>query len=142
MPLQKEVHFFGQLSAYPFRSSDLFNTCAAESIHGPEPSQQQVFPVLAHARAIIENAFFDSLFHEQLMIGIGEPMRLIADSLKQSQGRRIHWKSQWQCTAGSINFLVFFRQADNRKIVQAQSLQFATGGRQLAFSAIDNDQIR
>ena len=107
-----------------------------------EPNrEQQVFPVLTHARAIVENAFFDSFFHEQLMICVGEPMCFIADALKQSQGRRIHWKSQWQCAAGSINLLVFFRQTDNRKIVQAQSLQFSAGGRELAFSSIDNDQI-
>ena len=55
-------------------------------------------------------------------------MRLIADALKQSQGRRIHWKSQRQCAAGSINLLVFFRQTDNRKIVQSQSLQFTASG--------------
>jgi hypothetical protein len=55
-------------------------------------------------------------------------MGLIADALKQSQGRRIHWKSQRQSVAGSINLLVFFRQTDNRKLVQAQSLQFTAGG--------------
>ena len=55
-------------------------------------------------------------------------MRFIADALKQSQGRGIHWKSQRQCSTRSINLLVFFRQTDNRKIVQAQSLQFTAGG--------------
>ena len=54
-------------------------------------------------------------------------MRLVSNALKQTQGRRIHWKSQRQCTAGSINFLVFFCQTDDGKIVQAQSLQFAAG---------------
>src|SRR5215211_2252852 len=128
MPLQKEMHFFGQLSANAFRSCDLLDTCPAESIHGAEPSQQQIFPVLAHARAIVEDTFFDSFFHEQLMVCVREPMRLIADSLKQSQGRGIHWKSQRQCAAGSVNLLVFFRQTDNRKIVQAQALQLTTSG--------------
>jgi hypothetical protein len=55
-------------------------------------------------------------------------MRLIADALKQTQGRGIHRKSQWQCAAGSINLFVFFRQADNREIVQSQSLQFTARG--------------
>ena len=117
MPLQKQVHIFRQLSANAFRSCDLLNSCLAEAIHGAEPLQQQIFPVLAHPGAIVENAFFDSFFHEQLMICIGKPVRLITDALKQSQGRRIHWKSQRQCAAGSINLLVFFRQTDNRKIV-------------------------
>jgi hypothetical protein len=94
MPLQKHVNFFRQFSANAFRSCDLVNSCAAEPIHGPEPSQQQIFPVLAHSGAIVENAFFDSFFHEQLMICVGEPMRLVSNALKQSQRRRIHWKSQ------------------------------------------------
>ena len=128
MPLQKQVHIFRQLPANAFRSCDLLNGRLAEAIHGAEPLQQQIFPVLAHAWTIVENAFFDSFFHEQLVICVSEPMRLIADALKQSQGRRIHWKSQRQCASGSINLLVLFRQTDNRKIVQAQSLQFTAGG--------------
>jgi hypothetical protein len=128
MPLQKQVHIFRQLPANAFCSCDLLNGRLAEAIHGAEPLQQQIFPVLAHPGAIVENAFFDSFFHEQLVICVSEPMRLIADALKQSQGRRIHWKSQRQCAAGSINLLVFFCQTDNRKIVQAQSLQFTAGG--------------
>jgi hypothetical protein len=128
MPLQKQVHIFRQLPANAFRGCDLINSCLAEAIHRAEPLQQQIFPVLAHAWTIVENAFFDSFFHEQLMICVSEPMRLIADALKQSQGRRIHWKSQRQCAAGSINLLVFLRQADNRKTVQAQPLLFTAGG--------------
>ena len=115
MPLQKAVHFFGQLSADAFRGCDLLDACLAEAIHGAELLQQQTFPVLTHARAIVENAFFDSFFHEQLVIRVGKPMRLVANALKQSQGRRIHWKSQRQCAAGSINLLVFFCQTDDRQ---------------------------
>jgi hypothetical protein len=40
MPLQKEVHFFCQLSANALRSCDLINACPAETIHGPKPLQQ------------------------------------------------------------------------------------------------------
>ena len=109
MPLQKAVNFFRQLPANSLCCCDLVNGRLAEAIHGAKPLQQQIFPVLAHAWTIVENTFFDSFFHQQLVICVSEPMRLIADALKQSQGRRIHWKSQRQCAAGSINFLVFFR---------------------------------
>ena len=119
MPLQKAVNFFGQFSANSLRCRDLVNGRLAEAIYGAEPLQQQIFPVLAHAWTIVENTFFDSFFHQQLVICVSEPMRLIADALKQSQGGRIHWKPQRQCAAGSINLLVLFRQTDNRKIVQA-----------------------
>src|SRR5437667_2047228 len=101
-----------------------------------------MFPVLAHTRAIIENAFFDAFFHEQLVIGVCEPMCLVADALKQTQRTGIHWKSQRQRAARSIDLLAFLRQADNRKIVQTQSLQLSARSGELAFAAIDNDQIR
>jgi hypothetical protein len=128
MALQKHVHFLRQLPANPFRRRDLINSCPPKPIHRAEPPQQQILPVLAHPGAIVEDAFFDAFFHQQLMIRVGEPMRFISDALKQSQGRRIHWKSQRQRAAGPINFLVFFRQPYNREIVQFQSLQFTTSG--------------
>src|SRR5262245_49689698 len=40
MPPQKQVNFFRQFSANPFRSCDLLDARAAEPIHGPEPPQQ------------------------------------------------------------------------------------------------------
>ena len=94
MPLQKQVHVLRQFSPNPFGGRDLVNSCLAQAIHGTEPPQQKIFPVLAHPGAIIEDAFFDSFFHEQLVICVGKPVRLIADALKQSQSRGIHWKSQ------------------------------------------------
>ena len=111
-------------------SVDAISSTLARRRRFTEPNRcsNKTFPILTHARAIVENAFFDSFFHEQLVIRVGKPMRLVSNALKQTQGRRIHWKSQRQCAAGSINLLVFFRQTDNRKIVQAQSLQFAAGG--------------
>ena len=82
MALQESVQFLGQLSANSFRGSDLLDACFAETIHGAKSPQQQIFPILAHTGAIVENAFFDSLSHQQLMIRIGKAMRLIANALK------------------------------------------------------------
>jgi hypothetical protein len=39
MPLQKQMHFFRQLSANAFGSCDLLNACPTETIHRPEPLQ-------------------------------------------------------------------------------------------------------
>lgn len=64
MPLQKQVHFFGQLSANAFCSRDLFNACLAQAIYRTESLQQQILSVLADARAIVENAFLYPFFHE------------------------------------------------------------------------------
>src|SRR4029453_6189291 len=90
MPLQKLMHFFGQLSANPFRGSDFFNRRSAQAIHRAKPSQQQILAVLTHTGAIIKNAFADSLFHEQLMICVSEAMRLAANTLEHPKGPGAH----------------------------------------------------
>src|SRR5919197_864293 len=88
MPLQKQVHVFRQFSANAFGSCDLLNASSAEPIHRPEPSEQQAFSILTHASAIVENAFFDAFFHEQLVIRVSKPMCFVSNPLKQTQGRR------------------------------------------------------
>ena len=136
------MHFFRQLSADAFRGGNFLHSRFAQTLHGAELSQQQIFPVLAHSRAIIKNALADALFHEQLMIRVGKPMGFVTDALKQAQSAGIHRKLQRQRPAGSVNLLVFLRQANDRQIVQPQSLQLAARGGELAFPSIDNDQIR
>ena len=90
MALQESVQVFGQLVANPFRGGNVLNAGFAQTTDRSKSPQQQIFSVLAYTRAIIENAFFDAFFHEQLVIRVGEPMGLIANALKQSQRRRIH----------------------------------------------------
>ena len=85
----------------------------------PNLSQQQILAVLAHARAIVKNAFSDPFFHEQLVICVGEAMRLVANALEQTQGAGVHWKLQGEGPARPVNLFPFLGQADNGKIVQA-----------------------
>ena len=136
------MHFFSHLSTNPVRGRNFLHCCFAQLIHGAELAQQQILPVLAYTGAIIEKALADPLFHEQLMISVGETMCFVADALKQAQGARIHRKLQRHRPVQPVNFFVFFRQADDRKIMQTQSLQLATRRGKLAFSSIDNDQVR
>jgi len=85
MALQKSLQLFGQLSANPFSRSNLLNACLPETIHRPKSPKQQILPVLAYTQAIIENALFDSFFHEQLMVRVCKPMGFVANALKQPQ---------------------------------------------------------
>src|SRR5207247_11111711 len=107
MSLQEVMHFFGQLSANPFRGSDFVHRRSAQAIHRAELPQQQILAVLTHTGAIIKNAFADSLFHEQLMIRVGEAMRLLANTLKQPQGDGVHRKLQRQRSARPMTLLPF-----------------------------------
>src|SRR4029453_19265794 len=142
MSLEKAMHFFRQLSANAFRGGNFFHSRLSQTLHGTELSQQQIFPVLAHPGAIIKNALADALFHEALMIRIAKQMGFVPDELKQAKSAGIHWKLQRQSPTRPVNLLMFLRQADDRQIVQPQSLQLAAGGGGLAFPSIDNAKSR
>src|SRR5262249_39473440 len=126
MALEESMHFFGQLAANPLNGGNLVHSRFAETIYRTKSPQQQILSVLAHTRTIVQNAFLHPLFHEQLVIGVCEPMGFITNALKQSQSRRVHRQSQWQRAPRPINLLVFLGKADNGKIVQTESLQFTT----------------
>ena len=81
--------------------------------------------MLADAGAIVEDAFADSLLHQELMVSVGEAVSFVADSLEQPQRTRIGWQHQRQGAARPVNFLVFFRQPDDRQFMQPKPLQFA-----------------
>src|SRR4051794_443975 len=54
--LQKAVNVLGQFRTDAFGTGDLLNGRLPQPVYRPELAQQQVFPVLTYARAIIQNA--------------------------------------------------------------------------------------
>ena len=83
MASQEAMDFFRQLSSNSFGGRNLLHARLAQTINGTKLAQQQIFPVLTHARAIIENTFVDSFLKQKLMIRVCETVRFIANSLKQ-----------------------------------------------------------
>ena len=142
MASQEAMDFFCQLSSNSFGGRNLLHARLAQTINGTKLAQQQIFPVLTHTRAIIENAFADAFFHEQLMIGVSEAVGLVTNSLEQSQRARVDRQLQRQGPARPVNLFMFLGQADNREIVKTESLQLATGGGELTFPTIDDDEVR
>ena len=122
MASQEAMDFFRQLSSNSFGSRNLLHARLAQTINGTKLAQQQIFPVLTHTRAIIENAFADAFFHEQLMISVGEAMCFVTNALEQTQSAGIDRQLKRQGPARSINLLVFLGESDNRKIMQTESL--------------------
>ena len=139
MPFQKAVYVLGKLSPNSFGGRDFFDAGFSQSADGSKFSQKQVLPVLTDAGAIVENALSDSFFHQELMIGVCKTVRFVADSLEKAQGARLERQLQWKRPPGPINFFVLLREADDRKIMQSETLKFAAGRRELAFAAIDDD---
>src|ERR1043165_9654526 len=75
------------------------------------------------------------------MIGIAEPVRFVANSLKQMQRTRIHRQLQRHRPTGPIDFFVFLCQSDDWQIVQTKPLQFPASRRKLPLTAIDDYQV-
>ena len=117
MSLQKTVHFLRQFRADSLGRGNVFHARFAQPIHRTKSSQQQILSVLANAWAIVENAFFNSFFQKQLVVGIGETVRFVANPLQQTQRAGVERKSQRKGTSRPINFFVLFRQTDDRQIV-------------------------
>src|ERR1700730_6844207 len=136
------MNLFRQLSSNSFGRGNLLHTRLAQTTNGTKLAQQQIFPVLAHAWAIIENAFTDAFFHEQLMISVGEAVGLVANSLEQSQRAGVDRQLQRQGPAGPVNLLMLLGQADDREIMKTESLQLTAGGGELTFPTIDDDEVR
>ena len=82
MAFEKPMNFLRQFRPDPFRGGDLFHRRFPQPVHRTKFPQQQVLPVLAHTRAIVEDTFADSLLHEELVISIREAVRFVADSLE------------------------------------------------------------
>src|SRR5215471_6173187 len=112
--LQEAMQFLGQFSADSLGGCDLIDARLPQPIPRAKSSQKETFPVLTHARTIIENAFIDALFEEQLVISVREPVGFVANSLEQMQRAGIRRQLQRHRAARSINFFVFLCQADDR----------------------------
>src|SRR5438105_8548141 len=66
VPLQETMHFFGQFWANSFRGGDLLHARFAQAIDRTKFSQEQIFSVLTHAWAIVENTLVDSFLEQEL----------------------------------------------------------------------------
>src|SRR3954471_6121998 len=55
MAFEKAMNFLRQFRTDPFCGGDLFYGRLPQPVHRTKFSQEQIFPVLAHAGAIIEN---------------------------------------------------------------------------------------
>jgi hypothetical protein len=54
------MHVLGEFRADAFSSRNLIDTHSPQSIDRAKFPKKQVLPVLAHARAVIKNAFVDA----------------------------------------------------------------------------------
>src|SRR4051812_27433068 len=66
-------------------AGDLLGRGALEPRDGAEVRQELLFARLRDAGAVVEQALGDATFHEELMVAVGKPMRLVADALEQPQ---------------------------------------------------------
>jgi hypothetical protein len=116
------MHILGQLLAYAFGRCNLYNGRFSQSLDGAELPQEKILSILAHTWAIVEDAFADAFFHQELVISIRETVGFVANSLEQTQSAGILRQTKRERTTRPVNFLEFFRQPEDRQIVQTKSL--------------------
>ena len=107
-------------------------TRRADAFHRTERAQQNLFAVLADAGAIVQDALADAPLHQELVVTIGEPVRLVADALEQTQRPRILRQPQRRGSAGTIDFLELLRQPNNGQVMQPEFLQLRARAAELA----------
>jgi len=132
---------FGEFSADAAGGGDFVGAGATEAGDAAEMLEEELFAVLGDAGAIVEEALGDAPFHEQLMVAVGEAMGFIADALEQLEGAAVFGEADGNRAPGAVNFFEFLGEADDGQFVQAEALEFAAGGAELAFSAIDDDEV-
>ena len=68
-------------------------------------------------------------------------MRFIADTLKEFQCAALMRKAEWFFFAGTIDFFKFFGEAEDGDVTKTKLFQLGTGGVELAFAAINEDEV-
>ncbi len=68
-------------------------------------------------------------------------MGFIAHPLQQLQGAAFRGKPQRFFLTRTINFFKFLGQTDDRQVAEVQLFEFLASGLQLAFAAIDEDEV-
>ena len=68
-------------------------------------------------------------------------MGLITDALEKFECAGVVAQSERFFLSRSVDFLEFLGQADHRDLAEAEFGKFGAGGVELAFTAIDQDQV-
>ena len=132
---------FGEFSADAAGGGDLVGAGATEPGDAAKTLEEELFAVLGDAGAIVEEAFGDAPFHEQLVVAVGEAVGFIADALQELEGAAVVGEADGNRPPGAVDLFEFFGEADDGEFVQAEALELAAGGAELAFSAIDDDEV-
>jgi hypothetical protein len=117
MPFKESMNVLREFRTNSFRGGDLLHGSFSKPIHRPKLSQQEILPILTHARTIVEDAFANPFLHQELVIRIREAVGLVSNALEQTQRAGVWRKNQRQGATGPINLFVLLRETDDRQVV-------------------------
>ena len=75
------------------------------------------------------------------MVAVGKAVGFVADALQELERAAVVGKLERLRAAGAIDFFEFFGQTDDGDFVEAELLQLAAGGAELALAAVDDDEV-
>src|SRR5947207_675597 len=90
-----------------FHFTDVLDARRAQPVDAAEVREQRAATHRAETREIVENALANFLRLQGGVVGVGEPVRLVAQPLQEIQRRRIERKIQGRALVGKDDRLVF-----------------------------------
>ena len=93
------------------------------------------------AGQVVEGGPDASLGAQVAVVGDGEAMRLVAESLDEVEGRRGRRQEDRFGRAWQEQLLAFLGEPGQRQVVEAELVEDRLGGAHLALAAVDDDEV-
>lgn len=132
----------GEIFRDPRDFGDFLRCGFADAGDGAEFFQEQGFAAGGHAGAVVEGAFFHAAAVEEFVIAVGEAVGFVADALEEFEGSAVVGDEERFGFAGKEDFLALFGEADDGNFLKAECAELFQRAGELAFSAVDDDEIR
>src|SRR5579872_127587 len=138
---QERMDALRDLPADPLDGGNLLDGRGPNVADGAESADQRLLPALPDARDLVEDREDDPAFPQRLMVGVGEPVRLVPQPLQQLQPLGIPRKRVRFRQIGHVDQLLLLRERDHRNRLVVFEQDLARGG-ELAAPAVEHDQVR
>ena len=119
----------------------MFEGGGAEALDAAEFFEEGGFAAFADAGEFVEDALGNFFEAEFGVVGVGEAMGFVADALEEFEGAGVVIEAEGIDFAGAEDFFVFLGEADDGDVGEAEFGEFRAGGVELAFAAIDEDEV-
>src|SRR5437588_10915 len=130
----------GPLRADALHRGDVFDPGRPDAPHRPELADQRLLPPLSDPGNLVERGEDDPPLPELLVVGVGEPVRLVPEALEQLEALGLTRQDDRLAEAVDVDQFLLLRQRNrgDRLVVFEQHL---AGRVELAAAAVEDDEV-